>query len=111
MLAKYAKLLTSHKGKQRIVAVALRKGKIVGVGFNSYSKTHPKQRDFARRVGQDERIYLHAEMDALLRSRSKPDCLCVVRVTKSGALGNAKPCPICQYAISLCNPKMKVVHS
>lgn len=111
MLTRFAKLLSSHKGKQRIVAVALRKGKIIGIGFNSYLKTHPKQRDFARRVGQDERIYLHAEMDALIRCRSKPDSLYVVRLTKAGLLGNAKPCPVCSYAIAVTNPRMKVFHS
>ena len=61
MLARIAKRLTSHKGKQHIVAVAVRKGKVIGVGFNSYNKTHPEQARLARGVGQDERIYLRVD--------------------------------------------------
>jgi len=111
MLARIAKRLTSHKGKQHIVAVAVRKGKVIGVGYNSYSKTHPEQARLARGVGQDERIYLHAEIAALLRCRAKPDSLYIARVKRTGELGNAAPCPVCSAAINLINPKMKVIHS
>jgi deoxycytidylate deaminase len=111
LFSKYAKLLSTHKGKQRIVAVALRKGRVLAIGYNSYSKTHPRQASFARGVGQDERVYLHAEISALLRCRVKPDELHIVRIKRDGGYGCASPCPVCRLAISTVNPRMKVVHT
>jgi len=99
------------KTGQRVVAIALRKGRITGIGYNNYDKTHPRQRDLARIAGQPKREYLHAEIAALLRSRDIPDELFVVRLNRRDETCLAKPCPVCSYAISLVNPRMKVFHT
>ena len=106
-MERYARLIT-HKGKQRHVAVALLKGKVLAIGFNNYNKTHPRQRDLARIAGQPKREYLHAEIACLLRCRAVPDELVVVRVNRKGELRPSNPCPVCRAAINLINPKMKV---
>lgn len=104
-------LLQNHGGKQRLVAIAASKGKIVGIGYNSYSRTHPYQRSLAIRVGEPKKEYLHAEVAALLRSRVVPDDLYVVRINRKGEFAYAAPCPICRLAISLINPRMRVFHT
>ena len=55
----------------------------------------------AHKVGLPEKIFLHAEMDAIIKCRnmSKAHKIVVTRVTRSGKYGNAKPCPVCKSAI------------
>lgn len=56
----------------------------------------------AKEVGLDEKIYLHAEVQALLKAgERKVHTMKIMRQTKDGALANAKPCPICTKAIKL----------
>ena len=67
-------------------------------GWNK-RKTHPRQKKYADKVGQGNRLYLHAEIDALIKVRSvMPYTIVVVRTTSKG-LGMARPCPICMRAI------------
>ena len=69
-------------------------------GQNSYSKTHPKQAEYAKKCGMDHRIYLHAEILALVRLRGqKPYKILIERFNKKGEPMNAAPCKICQMAI------------
>lgn len=76
-------------------------GRQLSVAQNSYTKSHPLMSYFANKVGMPNRIFLHAEVAALLRCKdNKVYSLHVVRKTKSGTLRNAKPCPVCQAAIS-----------
>jgi deoxycytidylate deaminase len=87
---------------QSVTAIIFdKKGRVLSVGKNSYVKTHPKQAEHARKVGLPEKVYLHAEMEAIIRCRdlSRADRILVTRVLKSGKYGNAKPCPVCQSAI------------
>lgn len=98
-------------GQQRIVAFVLRKNRVVSVGLNSYTKTHPRQSLFARLAGQPKRDYLHAEISALIRAPRDADTLVVIRADKKGNLVCAKPCPVCSLAITHFNPHMKVVHT
>ena len=67
---------------------------------NSYVKTHPRQKHYAVLAGKPDKIFLHAEISALVSTRSQVDILVVARVN-SGTLEPecAKPCPICQLAI------------
>lgn len=60
----------------------------------------------ARYQPNDKRIYLHAEMDAIIRTINNhgveilKECdLHVIRLTKGNKLGMSKPCPGCQEAI------------
>lgn len=103
-------LLRRSTSKQNLVAFAVRRRRIVAVGYNSYSKTHPYQQYLSAKVGQ-QRPFLHAEIAALLKAPKDADSLYVMRINKQGELVNAAPCPICRLAIGLFNPKMKVFHS
>lgn len=75
-------------------------GKLLSSATNSYTKTHPLMAHFANKVGMPCKIYLHAEVAALLKAKdNKVYSLHVVRRTKAGTLRNAKPCAICMEAI------------
>lgn len=98
LATKIAKELTENKYK--ICAVITdRRGKILSIGTNSYSKTSPTQARFAKLAGQDARVYLHAEIDALTKCRGKASMIYVVRGNNAGQPRPAKPCPICAGAI------------
>lgn len=56
-------------------------------------------------------IYTHAEIDCLSKAkRQKIDTLVILRKNKAGIFVNAKPCRICQEAISL-SGVTNVLHS
>lgn len=89
-----------------------RKGNLLSVGRNSYVKTHPLQAKAAHAVGQPNRIYLHAEIDAITKVREWGLASKIV-VVRRGAKGQellAKPCPICEYVIKQTGIK-KVEHT
>lgn len=72
-------------------------GKKLSEAYNNYSKTHPIQAHFAKLAGQPARVYLHAEILAIIRAADKP--IHTIRITNlSGKLSN--PCPVCMKAIS-----------
>lgn len=59
------------------------------------------QAHFAERVGEPARIYLHAELAALLKLRKddRPFQISIERYLKNGTPGNAAPCRVCQAAL------------
>lgn len=88
--------------KQDITAIIYdRRGRVLSVGKNSYEKTHPLQAMYAAKCGNPHKIYLHAEIDAIVRCKDlkKAHRIEVIRVAKNGDLVIAKPCSICQSAI------------
>ena len=98
-------------GKYSLMAFGIRKNRIYSAGVNSYTKTHPVQSFYGKKVGQPNREYLHAEIAALLRAPKDIDTLLVVRINKKGEFACAKPCEICDLAIKKFNPNLKVVHT
>lgn len=85
---------------QLIARVYDKRGTLISVATNSYTKSHPIQAHFAKLAGQEDRIYLHAEVAALLKcGTKKPHSIHIERRKKDGSLGNAQPCPICLKAI------------
>jgi len=78
-----------------------KKGNLLSEAKNSYRKTHPLQAYFAEKVGLPDKIYLHAEIAAILRAgKKKIHRLVVMRYSKlTGDALPSKPCPICQEAI------------
>lgn len=78
-----------------------RKGRRLAKGRNSYTQTHPVQAMYAKKAGQPNRVFLHAEIDALIRVRGgKPYKISIKRKNaKTGRVGLAKPCPVCELAI------------
>lgn len=77
-----------------------KRGMLLSVGLNSYTKTHPIQSYFANKVGHAEKQYLHAEIAAILRAKDKQIYrITIERYNRAGNPACAKPCPICQEAI------------
>lgn len=91
-----------NKKRYRIVAKCYdKRGRLISKGENSYDTSHPIQAHFARLVGQKERIFLHAEIQAIIRARGK--VIQSIRVERYDSKGNerlALPCAICKRAIA-----------
>lgn len=73
-----------------------KRGRLISTANNNYSKSHPIQAHFARLAGERERIYLHAEILALLRASDRP--IHTIRIS-NGNGKSAYPCRVCQLAI------------
>lgn len=85
--------------KKKVGAVLLNRNRIVMTATNLEDKSHPLQARFAERVGLNEKIYLHAEIAALIKCKEECDTIVVARVNPQGKLRMAKPCPICSLAL------------
>lgn len=104
LATKIASALPVVKGKQRICAIACdKRGRVLSIGINSYSKTNPTMKHYAIKAGNPEAQYLHAEVAALVAlsytDRHKVHRVLVSRVLKKGETGLAMPCPVCQLAL------------
>lgn len=81
-----------------------KRGRLLSTATNSYRKTHPLQKHFAMLVGHEHKLYLHAEIRAILRAKDQPiHKITVERYGKDGQPMLAKPCKICEYAIKSFN--------
>lgn len=88
--------------KQNIVAIVKdKRGRILSIGKNSYVKTHTIMFKLGKEVGEPNKIFLHAEVDAIIgcSNINKAHSIHVYRKLKSGKYGLAKPCKICMKAI------------
>ena len=89
-------------GKHLITAtITDRSGNVLSTAQNNYNKSHPIQARFANNVGEPSRIYLHAEIAALIKlhHHAKPYKIAITRFTKDGKPANAAPCRVCQAAL------------
>lgn len=80
-------------------AIINKKGKIISIGSN-HMKSHPFQEKMSQNYSS-EKMFLHAETDALLKAKlNVPEdaAVCVVRMGKSG-MRLARPCPICMQML------------
>jgi tRNA(Arg) A34 adenosine deaminase TadA len=79
-----------------------KRGRVISIGKNSYFKTHPLQKHHADKVGLPEKCFLHAEIHAIARCKrlDKAYRISVMRFDSKGRPCNAKPCPVCQSAIT-----------
>ena len=91
----------SSPSRKQVGAILLRKGRVVTTATNLERKSHPLQAKFAERVGLGEKIFLHAEISALVKCREECDTIVVARVGghSKNELRNAKPCKICAMAL------------
>jgi hypothetical protein len=80
-----------------------KKGRVLSVGRNSYLKTHPLQARIAHELGEDAKIYLHAEVACLVKVKdwSKIHRVVVTRFDASGNPVLARPCRICRRVLEL----------
>lgn len=75
-------------------------GCLISYGTNSYVKTHPLMKKYAPSFGRNRhRLYIHAELSALVRSKGRVAELVVIRILRDGSYANAKPCSICEAAL------------
>jgi deoxycytidylate deaminase len=87
-----------------------KRGRILSIGKNSYSKTHPIMYKIAKSNGilDPKKIYLHAEVDAILKCKcsDKAYRLEVYRLNnKRNKHMKSKPCEICSEFIAQANIK------
>lgn len=88
------------KSRYTIFAICYDKqDNFISKGRNSYTKSHPLQAYFAKKVGRPEQIYLHAEIQAILNAKQKQIHEIVITRADINGLKNARPCPICMEAI------------
>lgn len=82
-----------------------KRGRPLSIGKNSYTKTHPLQAQAAEAVGEPYKVFLHAEIDAIVRCRDikKAVRIVVMRYNKYGQPMNATPCNICKKFLSQYN--------
>ena len=74
----------------------------IASAVNNYIKSHPLQYQLAKKLGLNEKLYLHAEVLAILRSGDrKISSIYIERYNTDGSPALAKPCPVCQEAIKL----------
>lgn len=88
--------------RQNITAIIYdKRGRILSIGKNSYTKTHTIMAKYSERAGMPEKQYLHAEIDAIIKCKSldKAYKIFVSRISTTGKPMLAKPCKICQSAI------------
>lgn len=88
------------KKRYSITALAYdKRGRLLSIGKNNYIKTHPLQAKLAAKAGCPHRVYLHAELDALLKARGEVYKLVVTRFDSKGRPKCARPCSVCSEAI------------
>ncbi len=77
-----------------------KQGRIIAFGMNS-TKTHPLMVTYSKlsKDTRPNRIYLHAEVSALVKSYRKPYAIFVTRINRQKEMAMSKPCPICTFAI------------
>jgi len=95
--------------RQQVTAVIYdKRGRVLSIGQNSYVKSHPIQAKYAKLAGLEHNIYLHAEIAAITKCQdlTRAYKIFVVRYDSLGNPTLAKPCKICQSAISATNIKV-----
>lgn len=91
----------SLRKQYTIIACALdKKGKVLSMRTNNYKCSHPLQKHFAVLVGKPDAIFLHAEVATLIAAKKEVHKLLIARIDSNGNPLPAKPCPICEKAIS-----------
>jgi len=89
-----------------------KRGKVLSIGKNSYCKTHPLQKFHAEEAGLPDKIYLHAEVHAIVKCKNldKAHKIVIMRYDTDGTPKPAKPCPVCVSAIRAAGIK-EVMHT
>jgi len=79
-----------------------KKGRVLSIGKNSYTKTHTLQAKHSAKVGTPERIFMHSECNAVVKCKAlhKAYRIKVFRYGKNGKALLAKPCAACMSLIS-----------
>lgn len=97
--------------KYQIVTTAYdKRGRIIARGFNQYQKSNTWQKELSVKAGMsDERIFIHSEVDCLIKVRNLRKSAYSLKIERYDANGNPKtafPCPSCQLAIKISGVKI-----
>lgn len=93
----------THKQLQDITAIIYdKRGRVLSIGKNSYVKTHPLQAKHAKACGEHHKLFLHAEIHAITRCKDLDRAyrMVITRYYANGQPALAKPCIICQEALT-----------
>ena len=88
--------------KYQVTAIIYdKRGQVLSLGKNSYVKTHPLQAHHAQQAGEPHKVYLHAEIDAIIKCKdiNKAHKLVVFRFREDGSPALASPCKVCKQAL------------
>lgn len=89
----------ASKKRYKVFATAFdKKNNVIGQGVNEYKRSHPLMKKFAMEAGEPcEKIYIHAELAAVLSAGKKNiHKVLVQRFDSNGNPALAKPCKTCQ---------------
>jgi deoxycytidylate deaminase len=90
-----------RQNKFFIISATLdKRNRIISIGENSSIKTHPMMLHYSTKSKRANKIYLHAEISAMVKSQRLVHKLIVIRIDHNGQFALAKPCPLCQMALS-----------
>ncbi len=91
----------SKHGYEFTAFILDKKGRVISIGKNSYTKTHPIQAKAASSVGLPKKIFLHAEVAALVKLKdiNKAHSVRVIRHYRSIGNIEVSPCPICSQML------------
>jgi tRNA(Arg) A34 adenosine deaminase TadA len=90
------------RSSRHAAAIIMPRGnRVISIGWNKL-KSHPMQARFSMDAGRPQRIFLHAETDAIIKTINKhgpevlSECdLYVIRVGNDGTLAGSRPCTSC----------------
>lgn len=89
-----------------------KRGRVLSIGKNNYIKTHPIQKEYATKVGEPHKEFLHAEISAIIKCNNlnKAHKISIFRFNVDGTPALAKPCIVCMSAIEAAGIK-EITHT
>ena len=91
-----------NKQHKLTATIVDKRGRTLAVGYNNYTKTHPKQTEYAELAGLPQKEYLHAEVAAIIKCKQRINKAHAIHIERYDSKGNPKlaaPCPVCVLAI------------
>ena len=94
-------LMANHRHSIKAI-IYDKRGRVLSIGENSYVKSHPVQKKYAVKAQEPHKIFLHAEIHAILKvpDISKAHKISIFRFGEGGKPRLAAPCKICESAIA-----------
>lgn len=91
--------------KHEVTAIIYdKRGNVLSIGKNSYTKSHVKMAKFSKQAGEPYKIWLHAEVSAIIKLKgsalNKAYKISIFRYNAEGRPALACPCKACAIAIS-----------
>ena len=119
MLSAATQMASKHASGGRVRTVAVftdKRYNVLCVAGNTYTKTHPQQASWAKKMGSPDKQCLHAEMRAaiMLAKSGKSNSakfLYVAAVSEAGNVLLAKPCVVCQMMLDEQFPDIEVFYT